>query len=356
MISDSDVERARSRWDIVAADVALKRQGRELAGLCPFHGERTPSFRIVPDKGFYHCHGCGAHGSAIDYVMHTRNLSFPDAVREILGLPAQAATTKSVSNYTDPMHEPRDTAAEVAEIIAGCVEITGATAAWLYLYMRGLPTVQPGLLAHAALYCHEVRRPLPALVAPIKNRDGVTTAVQRIWLADPSLALAATATDNRAPLQNRKKTLGEMGDGSVQLFPATTRLALAEGVETAAAARRDFRLPACWAVCGVHRLGFPAHWRQHPTPKGARPVIWVPPDQPPGDVETVWSVERAPSIWIPATVRELIVFGDNGTTGQIIARHAADWYCRHGVSAIAQFPEAQFGDYADKSLEERAQW
>jgi hypothetical protein len=54
-LSPEEITRARSRFDIIAADVPLKRKGRELAGLCPFHAERTPSFYVVPDKGWFHC-------------------------------------------------------------------------------------------------------------------------------------------------------------------------------------------------------------------------------------------------------------------------------------------------------------
>jgi CHC2 zinc finger/Toprim domain len=55
MIADSDIAQARVRFDVIAADVALKRAGRELIGLCPWHNEKSPSFTISPEKGFFHC-------------------------------------------------------------------------------------------------------------------------------------------------------------------------------------------------------------------------------------------------------------------------------------------------------------
>ncbi|GAB4571278.1 MAG: DNA primase [Rhodothalassiaceae bacterium] len=76
--------------DLVGRKVKLVRAGRELKGLCPFHNERTPSFHIVEDKGFYHCFGCGAHGDAIDWLMEAEGASFPEAVErlaELTGLP-----------------------------------------------------------------------------------------------------------------------------------------------------------------------------------------------------------------------------------------------------------------------------
>jgi len=69
---------------IVGQRVALKRAGRgEFTGLCPFHNEKTPSFTVSEDKGFYHCFGCGAHGSAIDFVVETEGLSFSEAVEKL---------------------------------------------------------------------------------------------------------------------------------------------------------------------------------------------------------------------------------------------------------------------------------
>ncbi len=59
------------------------RRGREFVGLCPFHKEKTPSFSVVEDKGFYHCFGCGAHGDVISFVMQTEGLGFLEAVEDL---------------------------------------------------------------------------------------------------------------------------------------------------------------------------------------------------------------------------------------------------------------------------------
>lgn len=64
--------------------VTLKRSGKELVGLCPFHAERTPSFYVHPGKGLYHCYGCGASGDAITFVRETTGSSYREAL-EILG-------------------------------------------------------------------------------------------------------------------------------------------------------------------------------------------------------------------------------------------------------------------------------
>src|SRR5258708_37964467 len=66
--------------ELVGRRVRLTRKGREYAGLCPFHNEKTPSFYVVDDKNFFHCFGCGAHGDAIGFVMRAENLDFIEAV------------------------------------------------------------------------------------------------------------------------------------------------------------------------------------------------------------------------------------------------------------------------------------
>jgi len=70
---------------LIGRSVKLVRRGREYAGLCPFHHERTPSFYVVEDKSFFHCFGCGAHGDAIGFVMRNDNLDFIEAIEKLAG-------------------------------------------------------------------------------------------------------------------------------------------------------------------------------------------------------------------------------------------------------------------------------
>jgi DNA primase len=68
---------------LIGQRVALKKTGNAWVGLCPFHGEKTGSFNVIPDKGFYHCHGCGKHGDAIEWVMQRDGLPFAEVVLEL---------------------------------------------------------------------------------------------------------------------------------------------------------------------------------------------------------------------------------------------------------------------------------
>lgn len=68
---------------LIGRSLQLERAGREWKALCPFHNEKTPSFTVVDEKEFYHCHGCGAHGDAIRWLTDHGGLSFMDAVRQL---------------------------------------------------------------------------------------------------------------------------------------------------------------------------------------------------------------------------------------------------------------------------------
>jgi DNA primase len=69
--------------DVIGRKVKLIRRGRELVGLCPFHNEKSPSFTVVEEKGFWHCFGCGAHGDVVGFAMRAEGLPFPDAVERL---------------------------------------------------------------------------------------------------------------------------------------------------------------------------------------------------------------------------------------------------------------------------------
>jgi len=83
-ISDEDVSRVRDATDLIALvneTTPLRQKGRLFWGLCPFHGEKTASFKVDPATQVWHCFGCGLGGDAFGFVMKTQNLEFPDAVR-----------------------------------------------------------------------------------------------------------------------------------------------------------------------------------------------------------------------------------------------------------------------------------
>ena len=103
-IPRSFVDELLTRTDVVeviAARVPLRKAGQNFTARCPFHSEKTPSFTVSPAKQFYHCFGCGAHGTAISFLMEHDKLSFPEAVAELaraagLEVPAKAGGERAV--------------------------------------------------------------------------------------------------------------------------------------------------------------------------------------------------------------------------------------------------------------------
>ena len=114
-----DELRARTSLSaVIGRQVKLQRAGREWKACCPFHKEKTPSFTVNDEKGFYHCFGCGAHGDAIRFLTDARGLPFMDAVKELAdaaGLPV-------------PAPDPR--ARQQAERASGLYEVMEAAARW----------------------------------------------------------------------------------------------------------------------------------------------------------------------------------------------------------------------------------
>jgi DNA primase len=109
LIPERFIDELLTRVDIVEVvqpRVPLKRAGREWTACCPFHDERTPSFYVSPAKQFYHCFGCGAHGSAIKFLMEYEHLEFPDAVEELaqtagLTVPHEGGPARPREDHTD---------------------------------------------------------------------------------------------------------------------------------------------------------------------------------------------------------------------------------------------------------------
>lgn len=103
MIARETIDAVRERAglvDVVGESVKLVRRGRSFVGLCPFHQERTPSFHVNEERGFYHCFGCAAHGDAIKFVQETEGLDFADAVRRL----AERAGVQIVESRSDAEH------------------------------------------------------------------------------------------------------------------------------------------------------------------------------------------------------------------------------------------------------------
>ena len=112
-----DELRARTSLSaLIGKTTKLQKAGREMRGCCPFHNEKTPSFYVNDDKGFYHCFGCSAHGDAIRWMTDQRGLPFIDAVKELaqaagLEMPAMDRQSAAKAERAKGLHEAMEEAA-----------------------------------------------------------------------------------------------------------------------------------------------------------------------------------------------------------------------------------------------------
>jgi DNA primase len=97
--------------DIVDARVPLKKAGKNLHACCPFHNEKTPSFTVSAEKQFYHCFGCGAHGTAIGFLMEYEQMSFPESIHELadsVGMTVPVSQSLSATPATQNLYDLLD--------------------------------------------------------------------------------------------------------------------------------------------------------------------------------------------------------------------------------------------------------
>lgn len=141
-INDIFLEEIRDRndiEDIVSSYVNLKRQGKILKGLCPFHNEKTPSFTVYPDTKSFYCFGCGAGGEVITFIRRIENLDFVEAVRF---LAERSGLQMPEDGYDDSVakHRKRLYAAnrEAARFYHSCLVSQGGKSGLDYLLGRGL--------------------------------------------------------------------------------------------------------------------------------------------------------------------------------------------------------------------------
>lgn len=154
---------------VISPSVKLIRAGREWKACCPFHNEKTPSFTINDEKGFYHCFGCGAHGDAIRFLTDARGLPFMDAVKELAGK----------AGLDVPAPDPK--ARERAERTSDLTDVMASCQAWFADQLAGIEG------AEAREY--------------LKNRGIDQKVIERFGIG--------FAPDGRTKLKNALPSLGE---------------------------------------------------------------------------------------------------------------------------------------------------
>ena len=124
--------------DVIGTRVPLRKAGKEYKACCPFHNEKTPSFNVVPDKQFYHCFGCGAHGTALGFLMDYDHLTFVEAVEELatragVDVPYEKSSVPQPAKPTLDQYQLMESAADFFR-----KRLRSSPAAIEYLKKRGL--------------------------------------------------------------------------------------------------------------------------------------------------------------------------------------------------------------------------
>lgn len=288
---------------LVARRVPLKKRGQEWWGLCPFHKEKSPSFKVDNIRRHYKCFGCPAGGDAIDWMRETEGLGFIDAVK---ALDADRIITKS-----EPIAQAERAASEIekrnatraAQMWAQSVPAPG-TLVETYLRYRGISGRVSDELRFMPRCWHKPSEQwFPVMLARLSDNLGFAS-VQRTYLAPDGRGKAPVAKIDQ------KRGLGGMRGGAVRLRTVGDVLAIAEGVETALSAAQLYQF-ATWATCGTGRF-------------------------------TV--------IDVPESVRFIIIFADAGEPGWKAAVTASDHYEHLGYGVEIIRPDADFADHDAKDF------
>ncbi len=352
--------RARTRLvDIVGRYVTLRRHGKEHGGLCPFHAEKSPSFTVREDKGFYHCFGCGAHGDAIGFLMRMQGLDFVDAVQQLAGeaglMPMRDGRREELApivkrRSAEDMARSDGFARQHAQGLWDmALPVEGSVGA-AYLPSRGITIPAPPTLRFVPRLKHkhkpddgpEVVTHWPAIIAAVWAPDRTLLTCHRHYLALDGAG--------KAPVPAAKKAMGPYAGGAIRLTPQARLLAAGEGVETCMSVAQAFwdadagapvidgqRL-AVWSAVSLANLagGGLGDSTAHPTLADKK-------------VPSAFPDPERPGLILPDWVEELILLGDadgDMPTCEALLMRAARRH--HGAGRVVRIAWPEPGqDYND---------
>jgi DNA primase len=305
-----DVEQIRRDYrlsDAVSRRTKLRKAGRQMVGLCPFHHEKSPSFYVYDATDGYHCFGCGANGDIIKFVMETESVDFRTACDMITNgdLPIVPEAEKVKAAEEDAA--ARAAAIDLARGVWDRSIPAAGTPAEVYLRSRSIGILPKRFRfvrtpAWYKLETGEVGPDLPALVCLITDTADQFLGIQRIFLADGGRS--------KAKMKQPKLSLGRPAGGAIKIGPPREHVIVVEGPEDGATVAEDVgREQSVWIACGTSML---------------------------------------PQIGFPEVVRRVTIGGDNNKAGRAAVGVAKAAYQDRGLQARAVYPDPAFSDWNDQ--------
>ena len=336
MLARTDLVQLCGKW------TQLRQCGREHVGTCPFHKEKTPSFYVVPGKGFYHCFGCGAHGNAFDFVLATEGIRFPDAVAMLaahagVALPDRGVPKRQRTPIVCQPADPRRDAKLQQErrglahrIWRQRTPFAGSLAETYLVEARGIPAAlvrgctvlgfvpaidywaqAPGSRRYEAIWRG------PALLAALQYADGKFAAVHITYLqpdGSDKLILDTTPGEKRTA----RKVRGVPGSAAIRLTPPGPMMAVGEGIETTLSAQVEFN--HAWAAYSLDNLAGKALAPGSRDPRDRRRRL-------PSAVPDM----ARPSLTLPPECRHVTYLGDGDTKDLIMLEEKLKRACRRAL-------------------------
>lgn len=280
---------------VAGSAVVLKRSGDELAGLCPFHQEKGPSFYVYANGRRFHCFGCGAGGDVIDFVRALHGVSLREAADMITGGNLPVMTGPPMARVRDESGSDRDTTAEARDIWAGGIAVAG-TPAEAYLRRRGITMDLPSCLRFSRIRYGSRGVLHPALICAITGPSGDLVGIQRTYLTDDG---------GKAAFEKVKLSLGRVRGGAIHLGPPSDTLIVTEGLEDGLTLMQALTR-SVWVAAGTSML---------------------------------------PAMMFPKTVREIVIGADGDAPGEAAARKAAAAFAAIGQAVRIMRPTPPYKDF-----------
>ena len=248
--------------------------------------------------GEYYCTKCGS-GEGFQLLMKLHGWTFPELARRIEEFLGDGATNYKPKSQKDP-------AVAIRKVMEEALIIKPGDEVSRYLKARGLFRMTQDLMFHPALYEAETRQNLPAMIAPVRNVNGVVISIHRTYLQ----------AGEKAKINSPKKIMppiGTVNGGAIRLSPVSSHIGVAEGIETAIAAQMIFDVPV-WSVISANGLT---------------------------------------TFELPNGVEEVAIFGDNDVnfTGQHATFDLARRLSHKAVRVHVHIPDVPGQDWADVLLE-----